>query len=284
MLHNFNRELELSDRMETNYLRILYYDFPQKFSDSYKSYEYTRLCTILEGEKQILANQSDSFHYDTHQFLLIPPNSNIHMTIDKPTKALVFELNDSLIKQVSENVSINYDIDYDLLVKNQILCSQENVEFKDILNKINALLITKDKDIKYILDLYAQELVYNLLKIKGVHQLVNSEPDNPVNKAIKYMNDECMTAISIKQISQEMNMSEANFCQYFKKITGISPKEYLTNIKMEKAKKIIMHESVTDTAFDLGYENISHFISVFKEKYGVTPKQYKKDVHLNDFR
>lgn len=276
MLHNFNRALELPDRLETNYLRILYYDFPQKYSDVYKSYEYTRLCTILEGEKQISVNQTDTFKYDDNKFLLMPPGSNVYMTIDQPTRALVFELSDTLIKTVSENVSVNYAVNYDLLIKDQLLCSRENLEFKDILNKIKTLLSTKNKDTEYILDLYAQELVYNLFKIKGVRQIVNLESDNPVNKAIQYMKDRYMMPISIKQISDELDMSEANFCQYFKKITGISPKEYLTNIKMEKAKTIIKQESITDAAYDLGYENISHFISLFKDRYGVTPKQYKK--------
>jgi len=99
--------------------------------------------------------------------------------------------------------------------------------------------------------------VYHLIQIKGVRQLVSAEPRNPVNKAIKLMKDEYMKPISIKQISYELDMSEANFCQYFKKVTGLTPIEYLTNIKMEKAKNFLAHESVTETALDLGYENIS---------------------------
>jgi AraC-like DNA-binding protein len=276
MLNNFDRELELHDRLETNYLRILYYDFSQKYSDSYKSYEYTRLCTILEGEKLVLVNKEAPFKYDSNKFLLMPPKSNIHMTINVPTKALVFELSDTLIKKVSENVSINYNMDYNLLVKDQLLCSQENSEFKNTLNKIVNLLAAKSRDTEYILDLYAQEMVYHILQTKGVRQILSFEPDNAVNKAIKYMKDEYMMPISIKQISSDLDMSESNFCQYFKKVTGISPKEYLTNIKMEKAKYIVTHESVTEAALDLGYENISHFITLFKDKYGVTPKQYQK--------
>ena len=276
MLHSFSRELELSDRLETNYLRILYYDFSQKYSDTYKSYEYTRLCTVLEGEKKISVNQTEPFKYDKDKFLLMPPKSNIQMTIDRPTKALVFELSDILIRKVSENVGAEYDIDYNLLVKDQLLCVQENLEFKDIFNKMTGLLTTKSNDVEYILDLYAQELVYNIIQVKGARQLLNCEPDNLVNKAIGLMKSKYMMSISIKQIASELNMSEANFCQYFKKITGINPKEYLTNIRLEKAKNIIAHESVTETAFDLGYENVSHFITLFKNKYGMTPKQYKK--------
>jgi len=276
MLHDFSRELELSDRLETNYLRILYYDFSQNYSDSYHSYEYTRLCTILSGEKHISVNQTDKFKYDNNKFLLLPPKSNVFMTINEPTRALVFELSDDLIKCVSENVSLEYNIDYDTLVQDRLLCAKESLELKDVFGKIHKLIGANDKNIKYILDLYAQELVFNLVQIKGVHQLLTSEPDNPINRAINIMKEEYMLPLSIAQISSDLNLSEAYFCQYFKKVTGITPKEFLTNIKMEKAKEMILHSSVTDTAFDLGYENVSHFIALFKNKYGVTPKQFKK--------
>jgi AraC-like DNA-binding protein len=90
------------------------------------------------------------------------------------------------------------------------------------------------------------------------------------------METEYAGRLSIKKIADDLGMSEANFSQRFKKIIGINPKEYLTRLKMKKAEAIIAHESVTDTAFDLGYENISHFIENFKAVYGITPKQYKK--------
>lgn len=106
MLTNFNRDLELVDGLETDYLRLLYYDLSPKFSSVYKSYEYSRLCTILEGNKHVSVNNGIEFTYNTHQFILLPPHSNVHMDIVIPTKALVFELNDTLLKRVTEKVSI----------------------------------------------------------------------------------------------------------------------------------------------------------------------------------
>ena len=274
MLHNFYRKLELSDRLETNYIRILYYDFSEKYSDDYKSYEYARLCTILEGEKTVAIGEH-TFHYNSRQFMLMPPGSDVHMTIGRPTKAMVFELNDDLIRQVCEKVSTEYHIDYDLLIKDRLLCAPENSDLQDVLARIHRLLAENNQNAEYVLDLYAQELVYQMLQIKGVRQLLTLQPDNPVNKAIRFMKEQYRSPISIRQIAEGLGMSEANFSQYFKKVTGISPKEYLTNIKMEKARDIIQHSSVTDAAFDLGYENISHFITLFKERYGITPKQFQ---------
>ena len=132
-----------------------------------------------------------------------------------------------------------------------------------------------DKNKKFLLDLYAQELVYHLINIKGVQQVINLEHDNPIYKAIKYIQENIMQPFSISHLASDLNMSETNFCNSFKKIMGITPKEYITNMKLTKAKDMLKSRNVTEVAFDLGYENISHFIALFKSKYGITPKQYK---------
>jgi AraC-like DNA-binding protein len=276
MLTNFNRELELSHGLETDYVRILYYDLPQGFSGAYKSYEYTRLCTIIEGKKQISVNSGNRFTYDKDQFILLPPDSSIHMNNDIPTKALVFELNNNLLKSVSEKVSVNYEIDNNTLAENKLFLGQANNGINDSFVKIKNVLTECERNQEFLVDLYAQELVYNLIQIKGANQVLNLEYNNPVYKAVRYMHEHCTSPISIRQIASDLNMSEANFCQYFKKITGITPKEYLTSLKLSKAKDMIKNTNVTEVAFNLGYENISHFISLFKSKYGITPKQYKK--------
>lgn len=278
MLDTFNRALELSDRTETEYLRILYYDFSRKYSGTYKSYEYPRLCTILDGEKEITIDDKASFTYDNDQFLLMPPSSQVHMNIDRPTTALVFELSDILIEKVAQHSEEDGPTDYQTFVDDRLLCAKDNRQIKDILNKITVMLANPKKSNKYLLDLHAQELVYNLIQVKGVPQMLDLEFDNPVNKAINYMNEEYMNPITIGEIAYQLNMSEANFSQYFKKVTGITPKAYLTNIKLEKARQMIVSKNVTEVAYDLGYENVSHFIGLFRDKYGLTPKQYKNKI------
>ncbi len=277
-MKDFNREHEMLGRLETDYLRILYYEFPEKFVGVYKSYEYTRLCTILEGEKTVFINNGDSLNYNSGEFLLMPQESYVNMLINTPTKALVFELNDTLIKKVSENVSMDFKIDYDVLIGDKFLFSKLSPQLKNTVAKISKMMSSNERDTKYILDILAQELVYYLIKIKGTNQVLSYEIANPINQAIKLMKEEYMSPISIKKVANELGMSEANFSQYFKKIIGISPKAYLTHLKMEKAKEIIEHQSVTDVAFDLGYENISNFINAFRKTYGITPKQYQMKI------
>ncbi|MGY5708961.1 helix-turn-helix domain-containing protein [Vibrio cincinnatiensis] len=58
-------------------------------------------------------------------------------------------------------------------------------------------------------------------------------------------------------------------------MTGQTPTAYLTEIKLQQAKPLLRQVSVTEAALELGYENISYFIRLFKNKFGLTPKQYQ---------
>lgn len=274
LLTNFNRDLELFDGLETDYLKLLYYDL-SNLSDDYKSFENNRLCTIIEGRKHVTLNNNINFTYEPGEFILLPPHSNVHMDIDIPTKALVFELNNDLLKKVTEKISIDMDTDYDSLKENRFFHGKVNAELGKNLNKLSQIAVTPDKNKEFLLDIYAQELVYYLMKIKGIQQVINLEYSNPIYKAIKYIQENIIQVISISQLAYNLNMSEANFCNSFKKIMGITATEYITNIKMIHAKEMLNSQNVTEVAFSLGYDNISHFISLFKSKYGITPKQYQ---------
>lgn len=275
MLTDFDRNLELSDGLETEYLKLLYYDLHSMSSD-YRSYEYSRFCTILEGRKHITVNNGTNFTYNTNQFILLPPHSHVHMDINIPTRALVFELNDELLKRVTERISLDINADYDLLSENRIFHGDISNLLRTCLRKFSILGLNQIKNKEFLLDVYAQELTYYLINIKGVQQVINLEQDNPISKSVKYIQNNIMQPMSVRQLAYNLNMSEANFCNLFKKVMGISPKEYMTNLKLAKARELLKSQNVTEVAFDLGYENISHFITLFKAKYGMTPKQYQK--------
>jgi AraC-like DNA-binding protein len=274
MLTDFSRSREMVDGLESEYLKLLYYELPPLLAD-YKTYEYSRLCTIIDGSKHISLNGGANFTYGPGQFVLLPPSSTVQMKIDVPTKALVFELNQELVKKVTEKISINLNADYNLLSESRFFYSNLNDELGTCLNKLAGIAAFGDKNKEFLLDLYAQELIYYLVKIKGVQQVINLELDNPLYKAIQYIQSHIKEPISISQLAYDLNMSEGNFSNSFKKLMNLTPREYITNLKLIKAKEMLQTQNVTEVAYNLGYDNISHFIAIFKSKYGITPKQYK---------
>lgn len=274
MLTDFNRDLELVDSLETDYLKLLYYDL-SPMSGDYKSYENSRLCTILEGRKNVSVNKNTSFTYTPSQFILLPPQSTVHMDIDVPTKALVFELNDILLKLVTEKISADLGANYETLNESRFFLGNVNSDLSNCLNNINYISLESNKNKEFLLDLYAQELAYHLIKVKGIQQIINLEFSHPIHKALKYINENMKQQISISQLAYDLNMSETNFSNSFKKAMGVTPRVYITNLKLTQAKKMLKNQNVSEVANDLGFTDLSHFISLFKSKYGITPKQYQ---------
>lgn len=257
-MDRFDRQLELADGIETEYLRILYYTFEKNYNDTYKSYEYKRLCTIVDGEKNVRINNGKNIIYDSSKYMLLSPNSSVEMKIEKPTKALVLELNEDLNKSILEKPFFN-----------------ENNELIELTTKKIVETATKDTNNKeFLLDLYAQEITYSLLNTKGAKDILSSDFNNPINRSIHIMKENLKNNITVSEIAYDLNMSLPSFSSKFKKIMGMTPNDYLTNLKLNEATRLLKFSSVTEVSYDLGYENISHFIKLFKKKFGLTPKQY----------
>ena len=79
---------------------------------------------------------------------------------------------------------------------------------------------------------------------------------------------------TIKEVAAELNISPSALINSFKKNTGYTPKEYQNLVKLKASVHKLKEKSVTDVCYDLGFENISYFIKIFKSYYGETPKQY----------
>ncbi|EGT3616612.1 AraC family transcriptional regulator [Clostridium perfringens] len=273
-MDRFDRKLELADGIETEYLRILYYTFDKNYKDTYKSYEYKRLCTIVDGEKNVRINNGENIIYDSSKYMLLPPNSSVEMKIEKPTKALVLELNEDLINTVSEKLSYKLDTDF----KNSKLGNpffNENNELIELTTKRIVETATSNTSHKeFLLDLYAQEITYSLLNTKGAKDIIANDFNNPISRSIQIMKSNLKNNITVSEIAYALNMSLPSFSSKFKKVMGMTPNDYLTNLKLNEAARLLKLNSVTEVAYDLGYENISHFISLFRKKFGLTPKQY----------
>jgi len=275
-MNRFDRNIELCDGLETDFIKVLYYEFPDYYKDFYRSYEYYRVCTILEGSKFVEVNNNESFVYDTNQFIVLPPESTVSMEISKPTRALVLEISDNLIDNISNKVCLDLEIDQNPLDREGQPLFRKNSELiKSEIEKITVAALGKSNNKEFLIDLYVQEMTYKLLSCIGSRIITHGKLNDPVSKAIEIMKAGIEKNIDISEIARSLRMSPPLFSMRFKKITGLSPNAYYTNIKLNEARKLLKNKSVTEVSFDLGYENISHFIRLFSDKFGETPKQYQ---------
>jgi len=102
---------------------------------------------------------------------------------------------------------------------------------------------------------------------------------NPLLQTILvYLKDHYADEISLKTLSQKYRINASYLGQLFKTETGELFSNYLNNLRLEKAEKLIRTEpsKVGDIALKVGYNNISHFNHNFKKRYGVTPMKYRQ--------
>ena len=80
-------------------------------------------------------------------------------------------------------------------------------------------------------------------------------------------------------ITRELHVSEGHISHLFRKETGFSLTEYITNMRIEKAKELLLrtNDSITEICEQIGYNYQAYFTKVFREKTGLSPYQYRKE-------
>jgi AraC family transcriptional regulator, regulatory protein of adaptative response / methylphosphotriester-DNA alkyltransferase methyltransferase len=104
-------------------------------------------------------------------------------------------------------------------------------------------------------------------------------PDNEWVELITHYIDKNYTEkITLELLADISHGSPYHFHRTFKKIKGITPVEYIRNIRIYKAKKLLVHSNraVADIAMIVGIPNTPYFITLFKKKTGHTPTQYRQ--------
>lgn len=108
--------------------------------------------------------------------------------------------------------------------------------------------------------------------------IVNTLDDKILRKAKEYVETHISdTSFTIEEMSRELGLSRMHFHRKIKSLTGLSPAEFVRNIRLKRAAAILQQNnvSVKETMVMVGFENADHFRNCFKEQFGVTPSEYK---------
>ena len=84
--------------------------------------------------------------------------------------------------------------------------------------------------------------------------------------------------LSVPQIAQAAGFSEVHFRKLFKNCYGISPRQYVQNLRIETAKKLLEsgNESISNISSECGFSTIFYFSKLFKDKTGYSPYEYRE--------
>lgn len=106
------------------------------------------------------------------------------------------------------------------------------------------------------------------------------EKDNVAEKieqAKIIMNENVYKEIDPEELAQKLNLSYSWFRKMFKDYTGYAPAKYFQELKLRKAKQLLIEtpHSVKEICFMLGYTSTEHFSNLFKKNTRLTPSEYR---------
>jgi AraC-like DNA-binding protein len=131
-----------------------------------------------------------------------------------------------------------------------------------------------------------QESIIKLLVIFAQHlamlgnqifiQQKNAEPPI-IRRAKEFIYEHHTEELSLARAAKAVNMSTFYFCKMFKKVTDINFTDYLSRVRIEKAKNLLLNPNlrVSEIAFEVGFQSLTHFNRVFKKLLGQSPTEYR---------
>ncbi|KAF1296239.1 AraC family transcriptional regulator [Enterococcus sp. JM4C] len=98
---------------------------------------------------------------------------------------------------------------------------------------------------------------------------------NIVNHAVYYLENHHNQEITLEQLADILYVSPTHLSKIFKEATGVSPINYLIQVRLKHAKELLKNDQLTirDVAQAVGYQDAYHFSKLFKKYYGVSPSQ-----------
>ncbi|WP_282080628.1 AraC family transcriptional regulator [Aquimarina algiphila] len=129
-----------------------------------------------------------------------------------------------------------------------------------------------------ILSLISKSEEVEVLSNFDLHKSSNPKEKDRMNKIIQHTMLNFTKNISLDEISNVANLSKSAFCRYFKNAVKKSYSEFLYEVRVEFACKMLLESNVTimQICYESGFNNPSAFSQIFKRAKGVTPNQYRK--------
>ena len=203
------------------------------------------------------------------------------------SKTIMFDLS-MLNSNVTDACSIKYFTPFlDNKVSYPTILKPSDKGYKNIKNCIDKLFLCYEEKNEFFeikLKSYLFELFYILFKecfeIHDYSTKIKDDTTNDIKAILEYIKINYMNPISIKDLANVVNFSEHYFMRFFKKYMGMTCVDYINEYRLNIATNLLetTDMSIMEIAVKVGVNNISYFNKIFKKKFNLTPKEYRKNL------
>ncbi len=265
---------------------LLFYRYDRTFKPTWDEVGSLSLCIVAQGRKHVRIGACEYF-YDPCSYLVLTRGLHFHAEVVEASRAhpflsLILQLPPDLISEVYDQLN-DVKVDPRALPNEPVPDAFVNALDPSLIGAVGRFLLALEtpNERQVLAPLHLREIVYHLLQTEQRARLLEhaarEAQAHAVTSAISVMKQEMQQPLTVQELARAVCMSESAFAHLFKATTGVPPLQYLKQLRMEHASKLITHgTSVGDAADKVGYSSASHFTTEFKRYFGDTPKTYSQ--------
>ena len=264
------------------------YRFTAPAGPTWEEIQSLSLCIVAQGRKAVTVG-GETYLYDPFRYLVL--SSHLHFQAEileasfgRPFLSLVLQIDPALVRQVSS----------DMLERRTTAFRSPGAEIRPtpkacvsaldqeltgvVLRFLQAVRNIADR--RVLAPLYLQELVYRVLQREQYARLLAlaaaESASNPVSAVLEYMRAHLSEPLTVADLADLVSLSPSAFAHLFRDITGRSPYQFLKEMRLDRARELLVDGNFTVARIskEVGYASVSHFISEFRGRFGVTPRAY----------
>ena len=118
------------------------------------------------------------------------------------------------------------------------------------------------------------------LEMVGNHIVIQRDNAEPpiITKAKDFIRKHHAEDLSLPQVAQFANTSLFYFCKLFKRATGLTFTNFLSRVRIERSKNLLINPQlrVSEIAYEVGFQSLTHFNRVFQKLLGQSPTEYRQ--------
>jgi len=126
-----------------------------------------------------------------------------------------------------------------------------------------------------LMEVFAKHL--ELISDQAAFEIRNREPAL-IQRAKGYIHTHYATELSLSSSASSLNVSRFYLCKLFRKSTGSTFSRYVSAVRIERARRLLLNRSlrISEIAFEVGFQSLTHFNREFKNAIGHSPTEYRK--------
>lgn len=150
---------------------------------------------------------------------------------------------------------------------------------EEIIEEMYGDSVIKNVRIQFLMGLLVIDLINNIPRAEAY--IEEGYDENLLIQILKYIEDSYENG-SLKELSLELNQPNYKISKFLKEITGKTFQDLILERRLEKVKELLKNTnySIAEIIREVGYENTTHFYKIFKEKFQMSPKEFR-DIYKN---